>query len=262
MVGGPACEFELRRRQNYRHTVNELGSKQISARAIHVWVRPHLLPKEAFMRACSLDLRERVVRAVDRGGQTQPQIAERFGVGTTWIKKLLGQRRETGSIAPKPHGGGMPAKYRGKALTRLKKALAAHPDATLEELRDRTGVKASLMAVSRALERLKARRKKRFFSQNRGVTHDGRILPLNTGRVIHWQYTAYDSPNALLPHERYPCWPPAISHRSEASSKAVEPCGQARTGSCVVFSPLVSVPGIGRRTKKRRSGRPSKIVQT
>ncbi len=112
------------------------------------------------MKAYSLDLRERVVRAVERGEQTQRQIAERFGVGTTWIKKLLRQQRETGSIAPKPHGGGMPAKYRGKALERLKKALAAQPDATLEELRDRTGVKASIMAVSRALERLKARRKK------------------------------------------------------------------------------------------------------
>ena len=112
------------------------------------------------MRTYSLDLRERVVRAVDRGEETQQQIAERFGVGTTWIKKLLRQRRETGSIVPKPHGGGMPAKFRGKALERLKKALAARPDATLEELRDRTGVKASIMAVSRALARLKARRKK------------------------------------------------------------------------------------------------------
>ena len=106
------------------------------------------------MKTYSLDLRERVVRAVDRGEQTRQQIAERFGVGTTWIKKLLRQREETGSIAPKPHGGGMPAKYRGKALERLKKALAAQPDATLEELRDRVKVKASLMAVSRALDRL------------------------------------------------------------------------------------------------------------
>ena len=112
------------------------------------------------MRTYSLDLRERVVRALDRGEQTQQQIAERFGVGTTWIKKLLRQRLETGSIAPKPHGGGMPAKYRGKTLERLKKALAAQPDATLEELRDRAKVKASLMAVSRALDRLGARRKK------------------------------------------------------------------------------------------------------
>jgi len=112
------------------------------------------------MKAYSQDLRERVVRAVDRGEQTQQQIAERFGVSTAWIKKLIRQRRETGSIAPKPHGGGMPAKYRGKTLERLQRELAAQPDATLEELRDRTRVPASIMAVFRALERLGAHRKK------------------------------------------------------------------------------------------------------
>jgi len=112
------------------------------------------------MKAYSEDLRDRVVRAVDRGGQTHEQIAERFGVSTAWIKKLLRQRRETGSIAPKPHGGGRQPTYRGKALERLKEALAAQPDASLEELRDRTRVPASIMAVFRALQRLGAHRKK------------------------------------------------------------------------------------------------------
>ena len=97
---------------------------------------------------------------MDRGEQTQEQIAERFGVSTAWIKKLLKQRRDTGSIAPKPHGGGRQPTYRGKALERLKHELAAQPDASLEELRDRTRVPASIMAVFRALERLGAHRKK------------------------------------------------------------------------------------------------------
>src|SRR5262245_11217945 len=108
----------------------------------------------------SLDLRERVVRAIDRGEETQQQIAERFGVGTTFIKVLLRRRRETGSLAPKPHGGGMPAKYAGAAMARLEQELARQPDATLEELRDRTCKDASIMAVFRALERLGMRRKK------------------------------------------------------------------------------------------------------
>ena len=112
------------------------------------------------MNAYSLDLRERVVRAVDRGEETQQQIAERFGVGTTFIKDLLKLRRETGTLLPKPHGGGMPAKYTGAALERLQRELAKQPDATLEELRDRTRVKASIMAVARALDRLGVHRKK------------------------------------------------------------------------------------------------------
>jgi len=110
--------------------------------------------------AYSLDLRERVVRAVDRGEETQMQIAERFGVGTTFIKTLLKRRRETGSLAPKPHGGGMPAKYMGAKLKRLERELAKQPDATLEELRDRTCKDASIMAVHRAMKRLNVRRKK------------------------------------------------------------------------------------------------------
>lgn len=110
--------------------------------------------------AYSLDLRERVVRAVDRGEETQKLIAERFGVGTTFIKALLRRRRETGSLAPKPHGGGMPAKYTGAGLERLERELTKQPDATLAELRDRTRKEASIMAVFRALQRLDMRRKK------------------------------------------------------------------------------------------------------
>lgn len=112
------------------------------------------------MSAYSQDLRERVVQAVDLGEESREELAERFGVSTAWIRRLLQRRRETGSIASKPHGGGMPAKYTGKALERLKRELAAEPDASLEELRDRTHVKASLMAVDRALKRLGVRRKK------------------------------------------------------------------------------------------------------
>jgi transposase len=115
------------------------------------------------MQAYSLDLRERVVRAVDRSDSTQKQIAERFGVSTAWIKKLLKQRRETDSIAALPHGGGRKSKYEGKKLERLGQELRDQPDATLEELRNRTRKDASLMAVFRALKRLGSRRKKSRF---------------------------------------------------------------------------------------------------
>lgn len=112
------------------------------------------------MKAYSHDLRDRVVQAADLGEETREEIAERFGVSTAWIRRLLQRRRETGSIGPKPHGGGRTAKYSGAAAERLKRELAAQPDASLEELRDRTGVKASVMSVFRALKRLGARRKK------------------------------------------------------------------------------------------------------
>jgi len=62
------------------------------------------------MKAYSIDLRTRGVEAMDRQVGTQQEVATLFGVSCTFIKKLLRQRRETGSLAPKPHGGGQVAK--------------------------------------------------------------------------------------------------------------------------------------------------------
>ena len=113
------------------------------------------------MEAYSIDLRERVIEAVDEKKGTQQQIATIFGVSARWIRKLLRQRRETGSIAPKPHGGGHPPKFSGKRLERLRSLVDHDPDATLQELRRRSRVPASVMAVFRALRRLGYSRKKR-----------------------------------------------------------------------------------------------------
>ena len=52
-------------------------------------------------KAYSLDLRQKIVDAYDRGGISQRRLAKQFGVATSFVEKLLKQRRETGSIAPK-----------------------------------------------------------------------------------------------------------------------------------------------------------------
>jgi transposase len=107
-----------------------------------------------------MDLRERVVQACDEQHGTRERIARLFGVSTAWIRRLLQRRRESGTIEPKPHGGGRPAKYSGKRLDRLRELVEQQPDATLAELRDRSGVAASIMSVHRALEQLDGRLKK------------------------------------------------------------------------------------------------------
>jgi transposase len=107
-----------------------------------------------------MDLRERVIRAYDERVGTQGQIAKLFGISVPWIKKLLRQRRATGSIAPKPHGGGWTPKFSGAKLEQLRAWIEQDPDATLAELLDRSGVDGSIMAVHRALERLGCHRKK------------------------------------------------------------------------------------------------------
>ena len=112
------------------------------------------------MKTYSMDLRERVVQACDEEMGTREEIARLFGVSTAWIRRLLQRRRETGSIAAKPRGGQKPPKFQGKNLDKLKALVEAQPDATLQELLERSRVAASLMAVHRALGRLGYRRKK------------------------------------------------------------------------------------------------------
>ena len=112
------------------------------------------------MRAYSIDLRERVVTACDTRDGTREQIAARFSVSVSWIRKLIRRRRQTGSIAPKPRGGGRAPAFDAEAGRRLREAVRADDDATLRELAGAAGVSCCASAVHRALERLGITRRK------------------------------------------------------------------------------------------------------
>src|SRR5512143_24120 len=114
------------------------------------------------MRAYSQDLRERVVEAVRRGEGTLQQIADRFLVSVSFITRLMQLHRSTGSLGPRPHGGGNPAVLAPEDLERLRALVQEQPDATLEELRQRLGASCSLMTISRALRKLGLPRKKKI----------------------------------------------------------------------------------------------------
>lgn len=113
------------------------------------------------MEAYSVDLRECVMLAVEEGIDTRKEIAESFGVTTRWIRKLVQQYRETGSIKPLPHGGGQQPRFTPERLERLKRLVEKKPAATLDELRRSSRVPCCSMTVSRALEQLGYTRKKR-----------------------------------------------------------------------------------------------------
>jgi transposase len=87
-------------------------------------------------------------------------VAKRFKVSFAWVKRLLQRKRNSGSIAPRPHRGGRKPVFDGELLEKLKTAVRETPDATLQELLEQTQVEASVMAVHRALERLDCRHKK------------------------------------------------------------------------------------------------------
>jgi transposase len=112
------------------------------------------------MKAYSTDLRRRVIAACDTRAGTRQQIAARFSVSESWVRKILRQRRDTGSIEPRPHGGGREPAFDPPASARLREAVRADDDATLRELAEAAGVACSEAAVCRALARLGVTRKK------------------------------------------------------------------------------------------------------
>jgi transposase len=113
------------------------------------------------MRPLSNDLRERIVAAVDRHEGSRREIARRFAVDVSCITRLLQLRRQTGSIEPRPHGGGKAPALGHDGLERLRRLVQERPDATLRQLRDGLGVGGSIMIVSRALKKLGITRKKK-----------------------------------------------------------------------------------------------------
>jgi transposase len=113
------------------------------------------------MSAYSRDLRQRVIDTVERKEGSLRQIASRFLVSISFVTRLLRLHRDTGSVDPRPHGGGRPAALGPADLRRLRELIADQPEATLEELRQRLGVACSIMAISRALRKLKITRKKK-----------------------------------------------------------------------------------------------------
>jgi len=65
-------------------------------------------------RAYSMDLRERVVRAVKEEGLSRRQAAERFNIGISTAILWLRREKTTGSVAPAKMGGYKPRKIVGE----------------------------------------------------------------------------------------------------------------------------------------------------
>ncbi len=114
------------------------------------------------MKAYSLDLRERVLRAVDQGYK-RADIIKLFGVSRATIKRYLKRRRETGEANVKPIPGRPPKKF-APLQAGLVAQLEAYTDATLEthcHFWEQThGVRVSMSTMSRAIRRVGWTRKK------------------------------------------------------------------------------------------------------
>jgi transposase len=116
------------------------------------------------MKTYPVELRQKIIDAVDQQLGTYKEIAEMFGIAERYIYKLLDQRRKTGSLAPLPRGGGAAAKLDEEHLLTLAELVARQPDATLKELgrqlQRKTNKRVSLSTVWRGLERIEFTQKK------------------------------------------------------------------------------------------------------
>ena len=110
------------------------------------------------MRAYSMDLRERVLAACDGGAKTRA-VARTFSVSESWVRRLKQTRREAGRVAPAAHAGGRVAGWVAHADA-IRAAVAAAPDATLDEYRRGFALLLSRSALARALAALGLSRKK------------------------------------------------------------------------------------------------------
>lgn len=130
------------------------------------------------MEAYSLDLRERVVAACDEGTDTRTEIADRFGVSTSFIGKLLRRRRTSGSIAPRPHSGGGKPSLGEHDLQQVRHLVQQKPDATLAELcgrlHDAGGTHVQIWTMCRALKALELPRKKSRCTRSSGTRREWR----------------------------------------------------------------------------------------
>lgn len=129
------------------------------------------------MAAYSLDLRQRIVEAVERAVGSKRAIARLFGVHESFLYKLLRQQRERGDLAPLPHGGGAASKLTTEHWQQVAQWIEATPDATLAELQDQVQhklrVRVGLSTVARGVERLGVTRKKRVSGRRKPTRKPG-----------------------------------------------------------------------------------------
>jgi len=162
------------------------------------------------MNPYPVELRTRIVDAVDRGVGSLPTIAALFSVSVNCVASYLELREETGSLQPRPNPGGRRPAIPAQRYPELRRLLAAHPDLTLEQIRDRLRLSCSLAAVCRALKKLGLTRKKKVLhaaEQQRPDVQAAReewaewqatLTAADLDRLVFWDETAVLTNMTLL----------------------------------------------------------------
>lgn len=115
------------------------------------------------MKPYSIDLRERVLAALDRG-MARTEVVATFNVSLASLKRWLACRRDKGTIASRPATGGAQPTFTSALDEELRAQVAAHSDATLAEHAEQWNAahqsNISQWTIGRAIRRLALSRKK------------------------------------------------------------------------------------------------------
>jgi transposase len=84
----------------------------------------------------SLDLRHRIIRAVEEEGMSRRAAAARFGVAPSTVIELMRHWRQTGTCEARPQGGDQRSARIEAHSAELLALIAATPDITLDEIAD------------------------------------------------------------------------------------------------------------------------------
>lgn len=116
------------------------------------------------MKPLSTDLRQRIINVYADETISQQQLADRFQVSLSSVRRLVKSWRNGEGIAPKPHGGGHPPALNAEQLERVQALIEAHNDATLAELQvlveEQESVWVSQSTMGRVTQKLRLTRKK------------------------------------------------------------------------------------------------------
>jgi transposase len=129
------------------------------------------------MKALDRDLRERILRAVDRG-EEMTQVAVRFEVGYSTVKKLKYRQRDTGSTEPLTWKCGRKRVLSPDQAEHLVKLARENRNRTLAYLRAEIGATCCLTVIWNELQRRGLSHKK---SRSTPQSNPGRMSLGNDG---------------------------------------------------------------------------------
>jgi len=107
----------------------------------------------------SKERRQEVLRACEAGQGTR-EVALRFQVSESWVRRVKQEHREQGKTAPRTTRNRTP---RWHAIEEdIRRTVETNPDLTLAELQKELGTDLSLPTLCRALQQLRLTLKKKF----------------------------------------------------------------------------------------------------